>query len=77
MSEDRIPVRWLRDRLGLLSEEDVAALFDIKENTLAVWRSENYGPRPTKLGRKVFYLESEVREWVNKQMFAAPESGPA
>ena len=51
-------------RLGLISEEELAAMIDIKPHTLAVWRSEGKGPDYTRLGKSVFYRQMDVEEWI-------------
>lgn len=51
-------------RLGLLSEEELAGVIDVKPHTLAVWRSEGRGPDYTRLGKSVFYRQSDVEEWI-------------
>jgi hypothetical protein len=35
----------------------------VNEETLAAWRSRNYGPRWIKPGRNVLYPESAILEW--------------
>jgi hypothetical protein len=51
-------------KLGLLSEEELALMIDVKPHTLAVWRSEGKGPDYTRLGKSVFYRETDVADWV-------------
>lgn len=52
-----------------LSSEDVSTITGIKTGTLAIWRSQNRGPRYKKLGltkrARVVYLEQDVLDWIN------------
>lgn len=58
----------VRFRLGLLTEDELAAALGLKNaNTLATWRSAKYGPPHVKLGKSVFYLQADVDRWVNSQ----------
>lgn len=52
------------EKLGLLSEEELASMIDVKPHTLAVWRSEGKGPDYTRLGKSVFYRELDVAGWI-------------
>lgn len=52
------------NRLGLLSEDELATLLEVKPHTLAVWRSEGKGPDYTRLGKSVFYRQADVETWV-------------
>jgi len=58
-------IRALRvDHLGLLSEEELAGVIDVKPHTLAVWRAEGKGPDFTRLGKSVFYRQVDVQAWI-------------
>jgi len=39
----------------------------VKPQTLALWRVAGRGPKYVKLGYRVFYRLSEVREWLDHQ----------
>lgn len=54
----------LRDRFGLLSEQDLSSLLGVDLRTLAVWRSQKRGPAVVKLGRGVFYRRADVDAWI-------------
>lgn len=54
----------LRDRFGLLTPNDLAALVGVDERTLAAWRARNCGPDFVKLGRPVFYRQADVERWI-------------
>lgn len=54
-----------RKMMGLYTEEEAAALLLLNSTTtLATWRSQNRGPRHVKLGKRVFYVASDISEWV-------------
>lgn len=60
----------LRTQIGLLTQEDVAALCDVTPHTLAMWRSEKKGPSFVKLGRSIFYRRPDVETWVASSVVA-------
>jgi hypothetical protein len=53
-----------RDKLGLLTEGELANAIGVEESTLQVWRSRGEGPDFTKLGKSVFYTMDALDEWV-------------
>lgn len=53
----------VRRELGILNEEELCAAIGVKPNTLQVWRSDGQGPAYTKLGKGVFYHQSDVYAW--------------
>lgn len=54
-----------RERLGILTEDDLAAALGLQKQTLAVWRGEKVGPSYTKLGKSVFYRYYDVVCWID------------
>lgn len=50
--------------LGLLSEDELAQMIEVKPHTLSVWRAEGKGPDFTKLGKSVFYRRIDVEQWI-------------
>lgn len=52
------------EQLGLLSEDELAELIEVKPHTLAVWRTEGKGPDFTRLGKSVFYRQIDVAAWI-------------
>jgi hypothetical protein len=56
----------LREELGLLLPEELAAAIGITVNTLAQWRAQKTGPVPTLLGKRVFYHVRDVEKWVEE-----------
>jgi hypothetical protein len=57
----------LRQQIGLLTEEDVAAMFGIKVGTLRNWRVQGEGPRYTKAGNGVFYRVAAIEDYLERQ----------
>lgn len=56
--------RTLRDKLGLLSDRELADILDLTTDTLQTWRTENKGPAFTHLGKRVFYRLADVQAWI-------------
>jgi predicted DNA-binding transcriptional regulator AlpA len=50
--------------IGLLSEDELASLLDVKPQTLQTWRMQKTGPDFVKLGKAVFYRKLDVEAWV-------------
>ncbi len=48
----------------LLLPEETAAQMRLSIGTLAKWRVLGRGPRFRKLGRRVVYATSDIREWL-------------
>lgn len=57
----------LRRELGLLSEEDVAAIRDKSVSTLQKERCERSGPPWIKDGRTVLYFRDDLLAWLRAQ----------
>jgi hypothetical protein len=55
----------LRAEMGLITPSELAAMLNVKEHTLVVWRTRRIGPSYVKLGREIFYHDALVREWIN------------
>lgn len=58
----------LRTRMGLLTGEDLAAMLGVTADTLREWRRLNTGPDYVKLGKNVMYRESDVRDWLKRNV---------
>lgn len=54
----------LRRSLGLLTEEETAAIADVDLATLRNQRSARTGPPYTRWGRKVFYRQAALVKWL-------------
>ena len=55
----------IQDNQNLYTTENVAHILRIRPNTLAVWRSQRKGPKPTYIGRKIFYKKEDLDEYLN------------
>lgn len=47
-----------------ISREDLAEELMVKPDTLARWEARREGPPCMRLGRKVYYRQSSVRDWL-------------
>lgn len=54
----------LRDKLGLLTQEELALLLEITSETLCEWRRLKRGPDFVKAGKGIIYRENDVQEWL-------------
>ena len=50
-----------------LNTAEVAELVRTVPATVRYWRHVGKGPRGVKIGRRVLYRESDVREWIERQ----------
>lgn len=49
----------------LMTVVELSNFLSVPVNTLYQWRSKQYGPRGTRVGRYVRYREEEVLAWLN------------
>lgn len=49
------------------TEEQCARELDMAPITLAIWRMQRKGPPVTRIGRRILYKKSSLREWVASQ----------
>ena len=47
-----------------ISREDLAEELLVKPDTLARWEAKREGPPCMRIGRKVYYRQSSVRDWL-------------
>jgi hypothetical protein len=73
MNNDALPVADLCRQLGLLTEEDVAALAGADVSTVRNWRSQRSGPPFTKIGRRALYRVDAFQEWLKAREEAADQ----
>jgi len=52
---------------GYFSEPELAKQLGNSTRTLARWRRLGEGPAWTKIGPRIFYRESAVRKWIERQ----------
>lgn len=57
----------LRKELGLLTEEEVAAIGDLDPKTLARWRTARTGPPAVTVGRTILYRRESLEAWLKAQ----------
>ena len=58
----------VRSAIGLVNEDEAAAVIGVEPSTLATWRSQGKGPEYVKLGKGVFYTVNDMSKWVNDEM---------
>ena len=51
----------------LYTTEEMAKLYDIKPQTAALWRTKGKGPSYTKIGSKVRYQGSDLKEGLKRR----------
>jgi len=59
------------DLPALHSAEQTAELLSLAKRTLDNWRCSGKGPDYVKIGRKVFYKDSDIRRFINDQSIQA------
>ncbi|NDK31200.1 helix-turn-helix transcriptional regulator [Nesterenkonia haasae] len=59
--------------LKLRSTTDIANTYGFPEATLRYWRHCGEGPPSVRIGRRVFYREQDVIDWINNQFDAEVE----
>jgi predicted DNA-binding transcriptional regulator AlpA len=52
----------------LLSDIETAAILGVAPKTLPAWRHYGKGPPYVKVGKRVRYNPSKIREWLNMQI---------
>lgn len=60
---ESITVRVLPD--GRLSREDAARYLGLKPKTLSMWALKGKGPKPTRVGGRVFYFKDELDAFIS------------
>jgi predicted DNA-binding transcriptional regulator AlpA len=58
----------LRKMMGLITIEQFAHALRVTEDTLASWRKDKVGPAYVKLGRGIFYRQSDILAWVEQSV---------
>lgn len=58
----------LRARLGLITQEELAAILDVSSDTLREWRRLKQGPDFVKTGKGVMYREVDVQDWLKRNV---------
>lgn len=55
----------------LLTTAEVAERCRVSDSTVRYWRATGYGPPSFRVGRRVVYRETAVREWLDSLQAAA------
>lgn len=58
----------LRARLGLMTQDELAIMLDVTPDTLREWRRLKQGPDFVKTGKAVMYRESDVQDWLKRNV---------
>jgi hypothetical protein len=53
---------------GYMTIEELAAELDMAVITLATWRMRQKGPPYVKVGRKILYSRTTVKDWIASQV---------
>lgn len=53
---------------GYLTREQLAEKLGVTTDTIARWSTQGIGPDLIKVGRKVFYSEEAIREWLKTRV---------
>ena len=48
---------------GMISRKNAAAALGIKSKTMCEWASKGMGPRPVKVGGRIFYCWADVSDF--------------
>jgi hypothetical protein len=65
----------LRNRLGLLTPEELALVLEVTTDTLREWRRLNRGPDFVRTGKGIMYRECDVQEWVKLNVVPVTRTG--
>ena len=57
-------------RTVVLTKAETAKRLKRSESTLNHWQQIGYGPRSARLGKRVYYIESELEEFVRSEFDA-------
>lgn len=55
----------------LLTSKEVSRLWEISPHTLRKWRWEGKGPQFVKLGHRVLYKESAIKEYIDNNSYSS------
>jgi predicted DNA-binding transcriptional regulator AlpA len=57
-----------REKMGLLTQEELAHMLGNKVSTLRDWRRDNEGPLFVRLGKGVYYRIADVQKWIDENV---------
>ncbi len=73
-AQNTAPTALLRRRLGVLDENELAAILGVKRSTLHRWRVDGKGPSYSKPSSgSVLYREEDVVAWLAQRVEQTPE----
>ena len=55
-----------------LTEDELAAEFGVTRKTIRNWRALGEAPLVTRIGRKIFYAQTDVQKWLQSQRVEQP-----
>lgn len=61
----------------LYSDKETATMLGVVEKTLPMWRHLGRGPTYLKIGRRVFYRPTDIKEWLDKQVVRPAKTAAA
>jgi hypothetical protein len=61
---ERELARCLRSKVGLLTEAEVTLMLELGPQTLGQWRMKGRGPKYCHLGKRVFYTDKHIFDWI-------------
>lgn len=61
---NRRPTPEILVQADLVSRVEAAAMLGVHWRTLWKWNKQGYGPRPTRMGWKIFYRRAAIVEWL-------------
>lgn len=54
--------------MKLITKDDVAKMFQVRNRTIEKWVKDGKFPRPLKIGRYVWWDENELMVWVKNEL---------
>jgi DNA-binding transcriptional MerR regulator len=52
--------------LDLMTTDEVAAELRVSPSTVRYWRQTKYGPKGTRVGKRVLYERAEIISWLGR-----------
>ena len=74
MTNENLNDAVLRAEFGLLSQEQVSALLQVRKETLREWRRLKQGPNFVRVGKRVFYRRDDVVAYINSHVVSPKAS---
>lgn len=58
-----------------LNKSTAATYLRVSERSLDLWRAQDRGPRSHKIGGRLYWLKSDLDEWLNAQLIETARGG--